>query len=109
MKVIFIINLLSLSIAQWMHEITLDSSNKFHLKWSFDHSKQQITFNVVVQTRGWIGFGISPNGGMTGSDLIIGWVDDNGLTHFHVCSISFNKLLFIQLISLKVFWKKLNF
>ncbi len=85
MKLIFIINALSFSFAQWMHEMTLDPLNKYNLKWSFDDNKQQITFNVVVETRGWIGFGISQNGGMTGSDLIIGWVDDNGLTHFHVC------------------------
>ncbi|XP_065886142.1 DBH-like monooxygenase protein 1 homolog [Dysidea avara] len=28
---------------------------------------------VQVQTTGWIGFGFSPNGGMTGSDVVIGW------------------------------------
>ncbi|CAG2165073.1 unnamed protein product [Oppiella nova] len=66
-----------------MHSITLDPHNKYHLKWYFDDHKQRITFNVVVETTGWVGFGISPNGGMAGSDLVIGWVDDNGVTHFH--------------------------
>ncbi len=87
MKLLIVTNALALSAAQWMHTMTLDPLNKYHLKWSFDQHKQQITFNVVVETRGWIGFGISPNGGMTGSDLIIGWIDDKGLTHFHVCYV----------------------
>lgn len=74
----------STSYAEWMHHITLDHHSKYHLRWSFDDSKKQITFMVEVETRGWIGFGISPNGAMTGSDLIIAWIDSNAVAHFHV-------------------------
>ena len=30
---------------------------------------------MSAKTLGWVGFGISPNGGMKGSDMVIGWVD----------------------------------
>ena len=33
---------------------------------------------VHVATQGWVGFGISPNGDMKGSDVIMGWVTDDG-------------------------------
>ena len=49
------------------------------------------TFNfrqAHVEALGYIGFGISPNGGMTGSDVVIGWVNDDGNAVFHVCSKS---------------------
>ncbi|CAG2101817.1 unnamed protein product [Medioppia subpectinata] len=66
-----------------MHSITLDPHNKYQLKWFFDDHKQRITFNAMVETTGWVGFGISPNGGMTGSDLVIGWIDEHGRPQFH--------------------------
>ena len=28
-------------------------------------------------TTGWIGMGISPNGGMTGADIVVGWVKNS--------------------------------
>ena len=68
----------------WIHHVTLDSNNQFHLKWLFDLSMETIVFNVCVRTKGWIGFGISPSGGMTGSDLIITWVDSYGRAHLQV-------------------------
>nr|XP_039270019.1 DBH-like monooxygenase protein 1 homolog [Styela clava] len=35
-------------------------------------------FHVIGQTTGWIGIGFSPNGAMTASDIIVGWVT-NGI------------------------------
>ena len=55
--------------------------------WSFDSEMETISFAVRVQTTGWIGFGLSPNGQMPGSDVIIGWVDDNGDSFFNVRTI----------------------
>ena len=38
-----------------------------------------------VQTHGYIGFGLSPNGNMAGSDVVIGWVTGPAQTPvFHV-------------------------
>lgn len=68
----------------WMHHIVLDPDNRYHVKWLFDKSSEIIVFNTCVKTRGWIGFGFSPNGGMIGSDLVIAWVDSLGRAHLQV-------------------------
>ena len=54
----------------------------FH--WNFDIAAETIHFAVNVSTAGWIGFGVSPTGQMPGSDVVIGWVADDGTTYFHV-------------------------
>ena len=56
----------------------------YALYWSFDNDAQNISFAVRVRTTGWIGFGLSPNGQMPQSDVVIGWVDGSGGTHFDV-------------------------
>lgn len=67
----------------WDHQLWLDVN--YHLRWTVHSDRQSITFLCEVRTRGWVGLGLSPNGGMSGSDLVIGWVDDNsGRTHFDV-------------------------
>ena len=33
---------------------------------------------------GWVGFGLSDNGNMFPGDVIVGWVTNNGSTHFSV-------------------------
>ncbi|XP_059144068.1 DBH-like monooxygenase protein 1 [Physella acuta] len=58
------------------HE-TLDEN--YQLYWNFNSS--HIIFKTVVKTNGFIGFGISPNGGMSNADVVIGWVKD-GVPHF---------------------------
>jgi hypothetical protein len=37
---------------------------------------------IQVKTAGWLGFGISPTGGMDGSDLIVARINSNGKTNF---------------------------
>ncbi len=64
---------------------TLDQDGMYQLFWSFDLDAGTISFAVRVKTTGWVGFGLSPNGQMPGSDVIIGWVDDEGV-EFHVSS-----------------------
>ncbi|XP_035698652.1 DBH-like monooxygenase protein 1 homolog [Branchiostoma floridae] len=56
------------------HHEYLDEDEKFVLLWSYD--EDEIEFETQVQTRGWLGLGLSPNGGMPGSDIVIGWVKD---------------------------------
>ncbi|CAH1233411.1 Hypp733 [Branchiostoma lanceolatum] len=56
------------------HHESLDEEGKFHLFWKFDDEK--IEFEAQVQTTGWVGLGLSPNGGMPGSDIAIGCVKD---------------------------------
>ena len=44
-----------------------------------------VFFQVHVEALGYVGFGLSPNGGMPGSDVVIGWVTDDGTAVFYVC------------------------
>jgi len=55
----------------------LDASYDLH--WDFNAT--HITFEAVVKTVGWVGLGVSPNGGMDHSDVVIGWFKD-GQPHF---------------------------
>lgn len=50
----------------------LDNDHLVCLKWGFDSLEGSITFKLVVNTTGWVGFGLSPNGGMKGSDIVMG-------------------------------------
>ena len=54
------------------------------LYWDVDISTQTIYFAVDASTTGWVGFGISPDGGMPDSDVVIGWVSRDGEQHFKV-------------------------
>ncbi|XP_070554980.1 DBH-like monooxygenase protein 1 homolog [Ptychodera flava] len=58
----------------YTHNAALDDFGKVHLFWKYDDTT--ITFEVHAETLGYVGFGISPNGGMTNSDIVIGWVKD---------------------------------
>ena len=53
------------------------------LHWNFSTAERTIAFAVNVSTTGWVGFGISPNGGMTNSDVVMGWVR-SGRAYLHV-------------------------
>ena len=62
--------------------LTLDNDN-YYLYWNFSLADETIQFGVRAKTEGWVGFGISPNGQMPGSDVVIGWVDGDE-AYFHV-------------------------
>ena len=66
----------------------LDDEGDYTLYWNYDPELKTITFAVRVRTTGWIGFGLSPNGQMPQSDVVIGWVDDSGRSFFHVSSVT---------------------
>ncbi|XP_059354299.1 DBH-like monooxygenase protein 2 homolog [Carassius carassius] len=56
----------------------LDPEHKVQLKWGFDEIQGTILFELTVNTSGWVGFGFSPKGGMTGADIVIGGVGPGG-------------------------------
>ena len=58
------------------YQVELLPNEEYVIFWKFD--KEYITFEVHAQTTGWVGFGLSPNGGMAGSDMVIGWVPSDG-------------------------------
>ncbi|XP_050995491.1 DBH-like monooxygenase protein 2 homolog [Labeo rohita] len=59
----------------------LDPEHNVRLKWGFDEIQGTILFELTVNTSGWVGFGFSPKGGMTGADMVIGGVGPKG-TYF---------------------------
>ncbi|XP_051731145.1 DBH-like monooxygenase protein 2 homolog isoform X2 [Ctenopharyngodon idella] len=56
----------------------LDPEHNVRLKWGFDEIRGTILFELTVNTSGWVGFGFSPKGGMTGADIVIGGVGPKG-------------------------------
>ena len=73
--------------SQYKYDVTLDNDGKYRVYWDFNET--HITFEVHVQTKGYVGFGISPNGDMVNSDVVIGWVKD-GRTYFAVSCVTLN-------------------
>lgn len=67
--------------ARWSHSAMLNPD--YRLLWSLGPGKQDITFELQVRTLGYIGFGFSKDGRMTGADMVIGWVD-KGQVYFQV-------------------------
>ncbi|CAL8072119.1 unnamed protein product [Orchesella dallaii] len=60
----------------------LDPQGKYRLEWFTDWNRKIVTFNVTVQTRGYVGLGLTNNGKMSGADVVIGGVKPNGKTYF---------------------------
>ncbi|XP_061609405.1 DBH-like monooxygenase protein 2 homolog isoform X2 [Phyllopteryx taeniolatus] len=59
----------------------LDDERLVCVKWGFDDARGNVTFKFIVNSTGWIGFGLSPHGDMTGADLVMGGVGPGG-TYF---------------------------
>ena len=63
---------------QYTYNVQLDSEGRYTMFYSYDEDSSILRIAVLVQTTGWIGLGISPNGQMPGSDVVMGWVDGSG-------------------------------
>ena len=79
---------------EYRFSATLDRDGQYALHWNYNLSEQTISFAVRVQTTGWVGFGISPDGGMVGSDVVIGWVESDGTVQFNVTAINTSRAVF---------------
>lgn len=103
--------LLICATGSWAMDVTmpfmeyLDQEQLVCLKWGFDNPAGDITFQLAVNTTGWVGFGLSPNGDMKGSDIVIGGVGSSG-SYFSVSyEIIINEqLLYFYLFSINS-WK----
>src|SRR3954470_23559268 len=68
------------AVAQLYNTQTLDGNGMYNMSWGITGDKLEV--KVVVKTTGWIGFGFSPNGGMPGSDVVMGWINPDGIKSF---------------------------
>ena len=60
------------------YRFNADLGYSYTIYWNFDLDEETIYIAVRARTEGWVGFGISPNGQMPYSDVVIGWVTSNG-------------------------------
>ena len=67
---------------EFPHHAELDTKGNVFLYWTYD--EKFVTFELFCKTLGWVGFGLSPNGAMKGSDIVVGWVTSDGKTFFQV-------------------------
>eukprot|EP00164_Ancoracysta_twista_P006473 GFYU01009014.1.p1 GENE.GFYU01009014.1~~GFYU01009014.1.p1 ORF type:complete len:659 (+),score=192.89 GFYU01009014.1:131-2107(+) len=66
----------TIDLKKYEHHAILDPENKFVLYWTYDTTTEVASMAVQVETLGWVGFGLSPNGKMPGSDVFTAWVKD---------------------------------
>jgi len=62
----------------------LDERGRVILEWELSANETEIIFELSANTTGFVGFGISPQGGMTGADIFIAGVDSNGQSYSSV-------------------------
>ena len=83
-------DLLSSTFPEFSRSLKLDPDGKYTVYWA--NNETHIAFDVHVQTKGYVAFGISTNGKMFPADVVIGWVKD-GTPYFYVSTIKSNCLL----------------
>ncbi|XP_047468824.1 DBH-like monooxygenase protein 1 [Penaeus chinensis] len=66
-----------------MHRAVLDQDEAYVMLW--EPKDKEIIFEVQVRTQGYVGLGFSPNGGMKGADVVLGWVADDGKVMLQDC------------------------
>lgn len=65
---------------EWMHSAVLD--NNFLVLWT--PGERDVTFEIQVKTLGYVGLGFKNDDDTVGTDMVIGWVDNNGQLHLQV-------------------------
>lgn len=66
---------------EFSNKIVLVEPDNYILYWNYTDS--DILFEIHVQSTGWISFGLTPNGEMLYSDIIITWINTiNGKVNF---------------------------
>ena len=69
---------------EYTFSVQMDSDGRYTMFYDYVAERSTLRFAVLVQTTGWIGLGISPNGQMPASDVVIGWVDQSGTPFLQV-------------------------
>ena len=66
-------------VDEFEHNTFMDLNENFRVFWTVLNDSF-IEFGLQVNTKGWIGIGISLNGLMANSDVMIGWIDQDNTT-----------------------------
>ena len=73
----------------FMHHTVVDADEKFQVFWTPDD--KGFVMELAVMTSGYAAIGFSPNGGMTGADIFLGFINDNGQAEGMVSAVSINR------------------
>jgi hypothetical protein len=67
-----LILLIGSAMAQVYHTEQMDmrAMDNYVMQWGINGEMLEV--KVVAKTTGWVGWGLSPNGGMIGSDVVMG-------------------------------------
>ncbi|CAI5796779.1 DBH-like monooxygenase 2 [Podarcis lilfordi] len=60
----------------------LDPTHQIYLRWDHEDSSSLMTFELEAKTTGWVAFGFTVHGEMTGADFVIGGVLPDGNVYF---------------------------
>jgi hypothetical protein len=74
--------------------IVLSAPDNYVLSWS--HNLTDIVFEVRAKARGWLGFGLSTNGDMFYSDVVIAWLNPDATFNFTDRHIGNNRSVLID-------------
>ncbi|ROT69493.1 dopamine beta hydroxylase [Penaeus vannamei] len=75
----------SLPPLAFVHRAMMDQRGAYFMLWT--PLEERLVVEVQVATRGYVGLGFSPTGGMKGADVVLGWVDDKGFLHFQLATL----------------------
>lgn len=80
------------SLVEWgIHHLDYERSELvspyYRISWTMDEPNNVIHMMVAARTTGWVGIGFDPSleHAMIGTDMIFGWVDDDGVGHIEDC------------------------
>jgi hypothetical protein len=71
----------ALSAPAYANSKIIAEPDLFTLYWNYTKSEVIAEVHVKIST-GWLGFGLSPNGGMDGSDVFVFYAQNNGVANF---------------------------
>ncbi len=75
-----VICLLPSPTSNYANKLILVEPDIYVLYWNY--TNEDILFETHVRNNGWSAFGLSPNGGMDNSDVVVTWLNKNGTIHF---------------------------
>ena len=84
-------------------------SGQYELYWTYKPDSSALEMAVRVKTLGWFGLGVSADGQMSNSDVVIGWVTAEGtamlrvstLHNAYCCVASYNSYVRVRELSLR--------
>ncbi|XP_061465782.1 putative DBH-like monooxygenase protein 2 [Rhineura floridana] len=62
--------------------VFLDPTHQIYLRWDHDEESSLMTFDLQAQSTGWVAFGFTNHGEITGADFVIGGVLPDGNIYF---------------------------